>query len=376
MGADTSADERVTDGCVLTPSWRYSCGKCVDSAPAWLLKTTHESGGVVFVASHDGIVAALAANSGSERWRTQLGGRVEADLCICVTGDAEALLVVGAFDGDVYFLRCSDGSLAWRFSTGDEVKCMAMVEDGPHGGVVWLGSHDRRCYALSVAELPGRCVFRVDCEGSVIARPCCSTALCGAGVLHRVFVASQDGKVRAVAKRGPCEYECLWETDVSAPVFAGLVTVGSACIAADVTGTVISLADTGAVRWTTQCGTDGIFAAPVLYGAGSLLVSLRSGELCCLCVASGEQRWSLKVADAALTSAGIDDRVACVGSASGTLTAVQLRSESEPPRLMCHHRLPAAMFGSPLVRGDTVVVGCRDDHLHCFRLGQGVQQSS
>ena len=31
-------------------------------------------------------------------------------------------------------------------------------------------------------------------------------------------------------------------------------------------------------------------------GAGSLLVSLRSGELRCLCVASGEQRWSLKVA--------------------------------------------------------------------------------
>jgi hypothetical protein len=199
---------------------------------------------------------------------------VDASVCLCATRGGELLACVGAYDGSVYFLRVADGTVrrdchaaycvsrdkcqhrrsvtarvtrqvAWEFRTdgGEEVKCLASAEPGPaHAGTVWVGAHDKTCYALSVAALPGRCVHRLRTGGNVIARPCCTRAGCGGGasggVALRVLVASQDGVVRAVEKTmqahdsgaGPRDpgapgYRLAWEVAVGAPVFAGVVAV-------------------------------------------------------------------------------------------------------------------------------------------------------
>lgn len=385
--------------CQLEPAWSYGVGKCIDGPPAWLLGV--DGGGLVVVASHAGVVAAVSANNGSERWRRQLAGRVDAGVCVCITAAGERqLVVIGSYNGVVYFLDATDGTIAWEFATGDEVKCLASVETGERSGgsVVWVGSHDRSVYALSVAQLPGQCVYRLRTGGSVIARPLCTSLSSSAegtpSEVLRILVASQDGTVRAVERSGkdsPEEdaYRMAWEIAVGAPVFAGVVAVRELemAIVADVTGAVRAVElRSGVVRWTAkwQCdsssSTDGVFATPtVLPKGGAVLVPFRSGTLRCLSTADGTLMWETRLSTSPLTSTAVDSAlsrgisgaVACVAAADGTVTVFHAALEGERRegfQVLAETKLGAAAFGSPLMHRGMLVVGCRDDKLHSLRV--------
>lgn len=370
----------------LRVEWKHNAGKCIDGAPVWLLGEKAEDGAVI-VASHSGVVAAVSVATGRDCWRTQLPGRVDAAVSICMTGAGELLACIGSYNGSVYFLRVADGTIAWEFRTGEEVKCCACVEPGQaHGGsTVWVGSHDRCCYALSVCELPGRCVYRLTTQGNVIGRPYCTDAMCCQEEALRVIISSQDGTIRTIVKRrdastgtatprtscsadddptltemrsslslqaGASSYGVSWETPLGAPVFAGVVTVGGLVICADVTGVVHGLMlTTGTARWTTQCGidgtpggaADGAFVTPTVVGGGdsgdshAILVPLRSGLLVCLSAADGVQLWTTCIAPAALTAVGVDKALSsaamgtiiCVAAADGSVVICRVRTAGE-----------------------------------------------
>ncbi|MGQ9574580.1 MAG: outer membrane protein assembly factor BamB family protein [Thermoguttaceae bacterium] len=68
------------------------------------------AGGMVFFAGEDGIVRALDAGSGQERWRAYTGGAVHYPPSI-----AEGRALVGSGDGWAYALEAASGRLLWRF---------------------------------------------------------------------------------------------------------------------------------------------------------------------------------------------------------------------------------------------------------------------
>ena len=57
-----------------------------------------------------------------------------------------ALWSAGCYDGAVYFLCVASGAELWVFETGDAVKSSPAVD--PDTGLVFVGSHDGRLYAL------------------------------------------------------------------------------------------------------------------------------------------------------------------------------------------------------------------------------------
>ena len=67
-------------------------------------------GGLIFLAGSDGVVRALDAASGSEKWKFHTGGQIRIAPTV-----ADGRLLVGSGDGWVYALEAATGRLLWRF---------------------------------------------------------------------------------------------------------------------------------------------------------------------------------------------------------------------------------------------------------------------
>ena len=164
-------------------------------------------------------------------------------------------------------------------------------------------------------------------------------------------------------------------------MFAGLIATGEVVIVCDVRGCVHALAAaTGELLWQHRCGqeSEGIFVTPFLLREEEVVVSLRSGRLESLSVSDGALLWSVAVAAGALTAVGVDpahrccqaavSASGCVAAADGSVSIFDFGTRS-PPVLVGRLQLPAAVFCAPLLRGRRVLVGCRDDALHCLVIG-------
>ena len=395
-------DSSTCSRCDMHTRWRYNARACVDAAPAWLMVGDDSTAGVAVIASHGGVVAAVSVTSGRECWSRQLEGRVDASVSVCL-GDAVAgtvLACVGSYNGTIYFIRTEDGSIAWEYPTGSEVRCMGCVEYGEHG-IIWCGSHDHCVYALSVQQR--QCLFKLQCRGSIMSAPVCVRA---SEIPHRnsevdvqtnehlVFVASQDGLLRALERAADDEparprYRHVWEYSVGSPVFAGLVATCELVIVCDVTGCVHGVAvATGKLLWRYRCvgdgkQGDGIFVTPSLLSDDEVVVSLRSGRLQSLSATDGRSLWSMTVATGALTALGLDparklcqsgaSMFGCVAAADGSVSVLLFTPGScVPPMLISRIVLPASVFCAPLMCGRRVLVGCRDDALYCLELDTAI----
>ena len=88
------------------------------AAVKWTLKAKHNygpsapvaAGGMVFLGGEDGIVRALDAATGLERWTFHTGGVVRIPPTV-----ANGLAYIGSADGYAYALEAASGRLVWRF---------------------------------------------------------------------------------------------------------------------------------------------------------------------------------------------------------------------------------------------------------------------
>ena len=209
-----------------TVRWRTTLGAGAATGPA-------VADGTVFVPRVDGVLFALDARTGAERWRVGLGAGV-------VRGHGSTPAVV---DGTVYVgdaagvvtaLDAGTGAVRWTRSTGGRVDSSPTVVDG----TVYVGSDDGRLYALDAAD--GDVVWTAPVGGRVAGAPAVHDGLATVG--------SSNGRVRAVAT-----------------------------------------AD-GAERWTFAAD-DGVEAAPAVRG-DRVVVGSRDGRLYALDAADGEVVWS------------------------------------------------------------------------------------
>jgi len=173
--------------------------------------------GAVFLGTLAGVVYAIDASTGRDRWTFRAGGAV---LHTCaVDGD---LVFFGSADGKIYALRSADGALVWTVPTGAAVWNAAAI----HAGTVFVGSRDGRLYAIRAKD--GTVLWTAVTGGPLL----CSPAVDGAR--GRVYVGSDDMHVYALAADDGRQ---LWRSDklpgvsmrgyypVVAPDGAVLVTV-------------------------------------------------------------------------------------------------------------------------------------------------------
>lgn len=117
-------------------SWRFECQRPVSSSPA-------AAGERVLIGSSDGYLYALDALSGRQLWDYDAGSAITSSPHVSPVSDN---VYFGASNNYVYALDISLGELKWRYRTRGPVVSSPAIEDG----IVYIGSLDRKLYALAM----------------------------------------------------------------------------------------------------------------------------------------------------------------------------------------------------------------------------------
>ncbi len=102
-----------------------------------------QAGGVVYVPTAAGAVAAVDFATGEVRWRATVGGLLRNS--ILVAGDR---LVVGSWAGRVTALARADGAQLWSFDTGQPVTADPVLASD----AVLVSSRNSKLYSLALAD--------------------------------------------------------------------------------------------------------------------------------------------------------------------------------------------------------------------------------
>jgi outer membrane protein assembly factor BamB len=214
------------------------------------------SGDLAIMAAADGIVYALDASTGKERWRHPTGALIRSS-----AGVGAGTVVVGGADGYVYALNLADGKLRWRGETEgatlDSEKegfDRKTIQGSPAiaDGKVYVGSRDAYLYAFDLAT--GKRLWRTGRPAPWVVT---SPVVWGG----RIYYGSSDGHyVEAV---DPDSGKRVWRVPTPDNVIASPVLADSILYVADMSGNLFALdAATGAERWHTGLGAR-IFSTPV-----------------------------------------------------------------------------------------------------------------
>jgi len=265
--------------------WEFP-GKDADLDLEGIYGTPDLENDTVYLTGYNGSVAAVAASDGSERWRHKAGDRViGAPLAL---GDT---VYAGTDGGDVVALDRATGNERWRISAGNQIWATPVTDgntifvaamngtvtafnlDGSErwqsevasgaiagtpalvDGILYVGSYDRRLYAVDAATGETRWQF-----GS--ARNWFWTEPLIDG--DTVLAGSLDGHVYAVDRQTGEE---RWRTDVRAPVRARLA----------VSNGVLVVPTAGGQLWGLQRDTGQQAWQPVAVG-GKLLTDLTTAQ--------------------------------------------------------------------------------------------------
>lgn len=226
--------------------WRFETGDIIRSG-------AEIAGENVLFASDDGFLYALATDSGAEAWRFDLGS-VEIKRVLPATGPPyeydylhsspvhrEGTVYVGSANGVLYAIDAETGKERWRFETDGKVRSTPAVD----GGIVYFGSWDGHVFA--VAAESGTEFWRFDTGGIVQGSPAVNPG--------RVFVGSRSAAVFALdARTGEQKWKHThadgsWVE--SSPVYSdGVVYIGSS----DALSLFALHAETGEAIWTFKTG--------------------------------------------------------------------------------------------------------------------------
>jgi outer membrane protein assembly factor BamB len=149
--------------------------------------------GLVLVGTLRGVLHAIDADTGAEKWSFRAGGAI---LHTCAAGEGNVFF--GAADGKVYAVALDGGNPAWTAQTG------AAVWNAPavHDGVVYAGSRDGKLYAITAKD--GTVKWSIPTGGPLLNSPAIDEK---AG---RIYIASEDMHAYAFAF---ADGKPLWKSD-------------------------------------------------------------------------------------------------------------------------------------------------------------------
>jgi outer membrane protein assembly factor BamB len=247
-------------------------------------------------------------------------------------------------------------ALLWKFKTGAEVKSSAAISQGR----VFVGSSDESVYALDLSS--GQKLWSYKAGGSVEAAPC---VLDG-----RVFIGSADGFLYALDE-GTGELKWKYET--------GGQVLGSAnwTRAPDGQKTWILVgsydnkvhcvdAQTGQLVWAFETGnyvngSPAVADGKCAFGGCDALIHVVS-------MADGAKVAEIDSGSYIAASAAFVDGEIYVGNYGNVFLKADLRTGQA---VWKYSQSDAPFFSSPAVGEKVVVLGGRDEYVHCVRRDNG-----
>jgi eukaryotic-like serine/threonine-protein kinase len=311
--------------------WSFPTGDKVVSSPVW-----HE--GLVIFGSDDGYVYAVDAKTGRERWKARTGGPVPSTPAVHA-----GRVYVMSYDGRLHALDAASGLPLWRYATEGERRFEAR---GLHG------------------SLPRTQTF-ADPYDVYLSSPVVANGL--------VLFGSGDGRVRALdAETGALRwaYRAADVVHASPAVADGLVFIGdwgSRLVALDLA--------TGAERWRFQAGVDTLMAnqqgfqsSPSVAG-GIVFVGCRDSHLYAIDARTGQERWRFATGMSwVVGSPAVRDGIVYFATSDSSKVHALEAASGKP---VFEQQGRSYMFASPVLAGDTLLIGLVNGSLDARDAGTG-----
>jgi outer membrane protein assembly factor BamB len=288
-------------GRIARPVWTYKSGGPVWSSPAAADNT-------VYFGSNDGNIYALSEGAGKLVWQHKTGGAVMGR----PTLDNQYLYALSE-DGNLYKLNRKDGKLVWKFDThggavardlpGPKSEAYDNQASGAtvSGGVVYIGSADKKLYAVEAET--GREKWHFDTGGIVRSTPAVADRL--------VFIGSYDHHVYAVDAAGGA---LRWKFDtLQAVVSSPLVANGTVYIGSRSSDLLALDAATGKVKWKYFYWSSWVESSARLHKGTLYVGSSDYQQLFAIDAASGRRIWNTAVDGSAWSTPAVTDKHVYIG---------------------------------------------------------------
>ena len=336
--------------------WSTDVGKGLDKAGRQIRPAY--SSGVLYAADYKGLLMALDADSGRQRWeiKTELpftGG----------PGVSDNLLLMGTENGEVFAFDASTGTQLWSATVTSEVLAPPAESDG----VVVVRCIDGRVFGLDVDT--GQRIWVYDHSVPLLTLRGNAPLLLRAGV---VFVGYDGGQVVAlnledgtqrweqtlVTTEGRTELERLSDID------GQMVFIASDLLLSSYKNRLASLAaDSGRLLWFKDVSS----ATGVSVDRVNLVVSDKDGNVWLLDRRNGAESWKHdQLQRRGLTRPVFYGSFIVVGDAQGYLHWINIKDG----RFAAREKIGGKGFsGPPLVVGNTLYVMTKKGNLSAFRAG-------
>ncbi len=337
-------------------AWETSVGDGTGKAFVKLVPAFEQ--GTLYVAAHDGEVAAVDAASGRTVWK------IDTDLAITAgVGAGAGLVLVGTAKGEVVALRTESGAEAWRVRVSSEVLASPRIADG----VVVVRSADGRFTGLDATSgrrlwVHASTVPALTLRGS--AAPLLGQGVAVAGLENgRVLVLNlRSGQVLAekalTAPRGRTEMERLVDIDAEPRA------AGSVLYLAPYRGAVSALdLQNGALVWTREVSS----YAGLDLDPAHVFVSGADDAVYALDRRSGAVLWKQgELGGRKLTAPAAAGRLVAVGDFEGWVHLLDAGSGRIVGRVQVDS---AGLAAPPLVRGGTLYAYGKSGKLAAYNFG-------
>jgi outer membrane protein assembly factor BamB len=335
--------------------WSGSTGK--GPGPAYIRLQPNLQGDGLYVTDTRGRVRALAADTGEQRWRTDLDLEITAGV-----GVGDDLVLVASRKGVVVALDKASGMERWRAPASSEVLAMPVAE----AGVVVVQSVDGRLTGLAAAD--GRRLWSLErsepalsLRGTATPVIVSDVALTGFATGKLVAVSLREGRVLwdipVAQSQGRSEIERL--IDVDAPV----MVVGKLLVAAAYQGKMVALnLDNGRLLWSRDLS---VFTPMTTDGSNIYAVDTR-GQVLALDLRSGATVWQQDKLHGRRPSAPVVvGQTVAVGDFEGYVHWLA----RDDGHFVARQRVSsAAVLAAPVADGGTLYVGAQDGDLAAYRL--------
>jgi outer membrane protein assembly factor BamB len=286
-------------------------------------------------------------------WKFKTHGKIESSPAI-----EHGLVFIGSDDANTYAIDLVKGHKVWEYRTGGAVEAAPCVVDG----VVFVGSSDGFLYAIDANSGAFKWKYETDAEILGAANWARSADAQGTWIL----VGSYDGKLHCV-DAGNGDVVWAYETDNyvnGAPAIGEGKAVFGGC---DAAVHVVSLADGNEI---SQIDTGYYIAASVAISEGHLYVGNYEGLFVRADIATGQVVWKYEESDEPyFSSAAVGEDVVVVGGRDNHVHCIR-RSDK---KVVWKFKTLGEVDSSPVICGDKVVVGSEDGRLYMIRLSDGEQ---
>jgi len=275
---------------------------------------------------------------------------------------------VGSNDGNVYAINLADGRRVWAYKTADAVEAAPLVLQG----AVYVGSVDGFLYALDAAT--GALRWKYETQDKILGganwvRSPPSTGPYGQGDRTWILIGSYDMSLHCVdAATG----KAVWTAETGnyingTPAVADGKIVFGGC---DGLIRVLAPAD-GRERLSIQAG--GYVAGAVAVAGDRFYAADYDEKLTCAQMDTGKTVWEYAGEDAGFyASPAVGPREVVIGGRDNKVHCLD-RETGQPRWTFATRR---EVESSPALCGDKVVVGSSDGRLYLLRLADGKELGS